>query len=439
MRRAFAVVAVALLLAVPAAAATVPIALSVSDPGETTPGGTVEVTVAVTNDGDRPSDAMGVRVEGVPDSLTVAEIRSPNGSVAANRNSVFWTDPVPAGGTVTATYVVAVDEAAPTDAYEFTVRAASGDTETRRSVTVDVVPPNRAPEASVDAPTEATVGEAVTLDGSGSSDPDGTIERYEWDLDGDGSYEATGATVEHAFEEPGERAVELQVTDDDGAKAMQVRDVQVRAATTDGSGDDDGDGNTTAAAAAAHDGSPFDLENAPLLLGAAGAALLVLFAGWYLVGGDDGDDAAPADGSDPGAASGPSRSGDPGPTDEDAPPDDRSASRERAGRERRAANGRQAAGGTGRVARGEPDRHVGGGATAAESRPNDDPAPPSGGDADPPSAAAPDSGPESGAGTEPEGTIESPAYCPHCGAALAEYDLPTLEFCPDCGSELDDR
>ena len=40
-----------------------------------------------------------------------------------------------------------------------------------------------------------------TIDASPSHDPDGTIVRYEWDLDGTGGFEATGApTVTHTFE-----------------------------------------------------------------------------------------------------------------------------------------------------------------------------------------------------------------------------------------------
>jgi uncharacterized repeat protein (TIGR01451 family) len=70
MRRLLVISLVGALLAVPVAGA-VPISLSASDPGETTPGGTVEVTVTVTNEGDQPSDAMGVQVEGLPDQLTV--------------------------------------------------------------------------------------------------------------------------------------------------------------------------------------------------------------------------------------------------------------------------------------------------------------------------------------------------------------------------------
>ena len=45
------------------------------------------------------------------------------------------------------------------------------------------------------SPNPAQVGQLVSFDGSASTDPDGTIAKYEWDLDGNGSYEtSTGAT-----------------------------------------------------------------------------------------------------------------------------------------------------------------------------------------------------------------------------------------------------
>jgi hypothetical protein len=67
-----------------------------------------------------------------------------------------------------------------------------------------------------------------TIDASPSHDPDGTIVRYEWDLDGTGGFERdTGAspTVTHTFEaykglvDPRKRPVRVRVTDDEGATA----------------------------------------------------------------------------------------------------------------------------------------------------------------------------------------------------------------------------
>jgi sugar lactone lactonase YvrE len=54
---------------------------------------------------------------------------------------------------------------------------------------------NRAPVAAVSAsPALVAPGRTVTFDASGSSDPEGQQLRYDWDLDGNGSFETTGGT-----------------------------------------------------------------------------------------------------------------------------------------------------------------------------------------------------------------------------------------------------
>ena len=74
------------------------------------------------------------------------------------------------------------------------------------------------------------VGEETTLDASQSSDPDGEIRSYEWDLDGDGTLDTTGVTVTPAYDEPGEYTVRLRVTDDDGASDTDSVTVTVEGA-----------------------------------------------------------------------------------------------------------------------------------------------------------------------------------------------------------------
>ena len=97
--------------------------------------------------------------------------------------------------------------------------------------TVTVTAPNQPPTASFTAsPNPASVGEAVLLDASGSSDPDGEVVKYEWDLNGDGSYETdggAGATTSHIFEGAGSHQVGLRVTDDEGTTATTTRTVSV--------------------------------------------------------------------------------------------------------------------------------------------------------------------------------------------------------------------
>jgi plastocyanin len=64
------------------------------------------------------------------------------------------------------------------------------------------------------APAAPQAGQAVTFTPAGFADPDGSIARYEWDLDGDGFYEATGAAPAKAYTYGGTVGVGLRYVDD---------------------------------------------------------------------------------------------------------------------------------------------------------------------------------------------------------------------------------
>jgi subtilisin-like proprotein convertase family protein len=111
---------------------------------------------------------------------------------------------------------------------------ASGDMTVKLRVTDDVggtavlaqtVRVTLAPLASFSAtPNPVSLHQPVSFDASASTDPDvgGAIAKYEWDLDGNGSYEldsGTDPTVQRAYDAGGTMAVKLRVTDVDGAKA----------------------------------------------------------------------------------------------------------------------------------------------------------------------------------------------------------------------------
>jgi sugar lactone lactonase YvrE len=69
------------------------------------------------------------------------------------------------------------------------------------------------------APTLALTGDQVAFDASGSSAPLSTITRYEWDLDGDGTFETdTGATpvASRSYAERGDIRVSVRVTAESG-------------------------------------------------------------------------------------------------------------------------------------------------------------------------------------------------------------------------------
>lgn len=78
---------------------------------------------------------------------------------------------------------------------------------------------NTPPVADPNGPYSVSEGSTITLDGTGSYDPDGDALIYEWDLDSDGAYETTGPTPTFDAtlkDGPALLTVELRVTDPDG-------------------------------------------------------------------------------------------------------------------------------------------------------------------------------------------------------------------------------
>ncbi|WP_439027791.1 PKD domain-containing protein [Haloarchaeobius sp. DT45] len=106
----------------------------------------------------------------------------------------------------------------------------------------DTTPPN----AALSAPTSATVGDSLSFDGSASTDDTG-VTSYEWDFDGDGSYETTGETASHTFESTGTYTVTLRVSDAAGYTATESVSVTV---TADDETDDSAQTTQTATATA---------------------------------------------------------------------------------------------------------------------------------------------------------------------------------------------
>ncbi len=93
---------------------------------------------------------------------------------------------------------------------------------TSHSVTIS----NQAPIASFDySPSEPETNEIVNFNASGSSDPDGSIEKYKWDF-GDSST-GTGQKLAHSYSDNNAYTVTLTVTDDDGATNSTSKHVTV--------------------------------------------------------------------------------------------------------------------------------------------------------------------------------------------------------------------
>lgn len=98
------------------------------------------------------------------------------------------------------------------------------------SVNITVGSPggNNPPVADISAtPTFGVRPLDVDFDASGSSDSDGTVDRYDWDFgDGNGAQDA-GATVSHRYIFPGVYTATVTVTDDDGATDSAQIEIEV--------------------------------------------------------------------------------------------------------------------------------------------------------------------------------------------------------------------
>ncbi len=82
------------------------------------------------------------------------------------------------------------------------------------NIGTDTVKLNDAPTADAGSDQTVNFGELVTFDGSASTDPDGTIVRYQWNF-GDGTAEE-GRVVNHLYARTGTFRVTLTVTDNIG-------------------------------------------------------------------------------------------------------------------------------------------------------------------------------------------------------------------------------
>lgn len=83
------------------------------------------------------------------------------------------------------------------------------------------------------SPSTPAAGDNVSFDGTPSDDPDGSITSYDWDINGDGTIDATGNSTVYAYGSPGVYYATLTVTDDTGAVDRRTKRISV----SDSSGD----------------------------------------------------------------------------------------------------------------------------------------------------------------------------------------------------------
>ncbi len=187
---------------------------TVSDDNGGTDTATVTVTVSSANDAPVAVDDTATTLEDTAvtidvlandsdpdgDALSVASVSDPaNGTAAVSGNAVLYTPDHNYYGV---------------DSFSYTASDGRGG-ESTATVTVTVTPVNDAPVAVASAnPTSGNAPLTVQFDGSASSDVDGTIVDYEWDLGESSDY---GPQVSYTFTTPGTYTVTLYVFDDAGA------------------------------------------------------------------------------------------------------------------------------------------------------------------------------------------------------------------------------
>ena len=106
------------------------------------------------------------------------------------------------------------------------------------TTTLNVIATTPPSPAFVATPNPVVAGQPVTFDAGGSTD-DGTIVRYEWDLDGNGSYETDGGAsplVTRSFPNATVMSIGVRATDDDGRTAVARSALVVNAPAGAGGG-----------------------------------------------------------------------------------------------------------------------------------------------------------------------------------------------------------
>ncbi|MFQ6172096.1 PQQ-dependent sugar dehydrogenase [Oryzobacter sp. R7] len=94
---------------------------------------------------------------------------------------------------------------------------------------IDYSPGNKAPTARISADPVSGSGVPLTVefDGSASTDPEGGALTYEWDFNGDGTFDVTGVEVTHTYTTLGAYTARLRVTDPEGRRGLTSTVVSV--------------------------------------------------------------------------------------------------------------------------------------------------------------------------------------------------------------------
>lgn len=179
-----------------------------------------------------PKIAKGVNASNVPSATTGIAPMTVNfngtGSTAAKSITSYEWDfgngETASGPTAFTTYATPGTYTA-----KLTVTDSDGDKDVQQKTITVNEPPNVPPTATIGA--SGSGGQApysVSFDGTGSSDPDGSIASYSWDFGNDRT--ATTPTASANYTQPGTYTVTLTVTDNRGATGTATKVIEVTGA-----------------------------------------------------------------------------------------------------------------------------------------------------------------------------------------------------------------
>ncbi|WP_229669865.1 PKD domain-containing protein [Microlunatus endophyticus] len=181
---------------------------------------TVSHSVTVTAPNQAPTAAFTPSTTGLKVSVDGSDSADSDGTIASY--DWDWGDNTADGSGKTATHTY---DTAGTYTVKLTVTDDDGATDSvSHSVTVQA-PVNQAPTAAF---TSSVSDLGVSVDGSGSSDPDGSVASYAWSW-GDSTSDGSGKTASHTYASAGTYTVKLTVTDDGGATDSVSHSVTVSA------------------------------------------------------------------------------------------------------------------------------------------------------------------------------------------------------------------
>jgi PKD repeat protein len=197
------------------AAGTYTVTLTVKD--DKGAAGTVSKVVTVTAPNQKPVARFTANGSALTYAFDATSSSDPDGTITGYTWN-FGDGATATGPTASHTY------AAGTYTVTLTVKDDKNATDTATKSVSPAPTPNQSPTAAF---TSSTSGLTANLDGTGSSDPDGSVTGWSWNF-GD-TTTGTGATPAHTYTQAGSYSVVLTVTDNGGATNAVTKTVTVTA------------------------------------------------------------------------------------------------------------------------------------------------------------------------------------------------------------------